>query len=98
MFDQTCFVTILYIEMMIPHAQSLKDKRRAVRGLKDRISNRFNASVAEVGYLDKWQRAVLAVCLVGNDRRQLLANTVKIHTLCAEAAEISILSIEQEWL
>jgi len=98
LFDRTCFVTLLYIEVMIPHAQSLKDKRRAVRGLKDRISNRFNASVAEVGYLDKWQRSVLAVCLVGNDRRQLLANTAKIRTLCAEAADISILNIEQEWL
>ena len=36
-----------------------------MRGLRDRIRSKFNASVAEVGYRDKWQRAVLAVCLVG---------------------------------
>jgi uncharacterized protein YlxP (DUF503 family) len=48
---------------MIPWAQSLKDKRSAVHGLKDRLRSRFNASVAEVAYLDKWQRAVIAVCI-----------------------------------
>lgn len=98
MINASCFVTLLYIELMIPHAQSLKDKRREVRGLKERISSKFNASVAEVGYQDKWQRSVLAVCLVGNDKPQLLSKTTRIRTMCAEAANISILSIEQEWL
>lgn len=98
MIKANCFVTLLYIELMISHAQSLKDKRREVRGLKDRISSKFNASVAEVGYQDKWQRCVLAVCLVGNDKRQLLANATKIRTLCAAASDISILSTEQLWL
>ncbi|WP_372882417.1 DUF503 domain-containing protein [Psychromonas sp.] len=98
MIEQTCFVTLMYIELLVPHAQSLKDKRQQVRGLKERIRSRFNASVAEVGYLDKWQRCVLAVCLVGNDKRLLLANTTKIRALCEEAADLSILNIEQEWL
>lgn len=98
MIKPNCFVTLLYIELIIPHAHSLKDKRREVRGLKDRISSKFNASVAEVGYQDKWQRCVLAVCLVGNDKRQLLSDTTKIRTLCAEAADVSILQIEQVWL
>jgi len=98
MINANCFVTLLYIELMIPHAQSLKDKRREVRGLKDRISSKFNASVAEVGYQDKWQRSVLAVCLVGNDKTRLLSNTTKIRTLCADTANISLLNIEQLWL
>jgi len=98
MINASCFVTLLYIEIMIPHAQSLKDKRREVRGIKDRISSKFNASVAEVGYQDKWQRSVLAVCLVGNDKTRLLSNTTMIRTLCAETANISILNIEQLWL
>lgn len=98
MINANCFITLLYIELIIPHAQSLKDKRREVRGLKERISSKFNASVAEVGYQDKWQRCVLAVCLVGNDKTRLLSNTTKIRTLCAETVNISILSIEQAWL
>lgn len=98
MSEQDCFVTLLTIEVMIPAAQSLKDKRREIRGLKDRIRSKFNASVAEVGYQDKWQRAALAVCLVGNDRHQLQVNTDRIRTLCEEASEVAITAIGQQWL
>jgi uncharacterized protein YlxP (DUF503 family) len=98
MSDQSYFVTLLTIELVIPHAQSLKDKRREVRGIKDRIRNKFNASVAEVGYQDKWQRAVLAVCLVGSDKRHLVAVTSRIRTLCEEATDVVITVFDQEWL
>lgn len=98
MNGKACFVTLLTIELMIPHAQSLKDKRREVRGLKDRIRSKFNASVAEVGYQDKWQRATLAVGLVGSDKRQLESTTARIRTLCEEATEVIVTAIEQEWL
>jgi len=49
MSDKSCFVTFLAIELVIPHAQSLKDKRCEVRGLKDRIRSNLKASMAEVG-------------------------------------------------
>tara|TARA_R110002095_G_scaffold65341_1_gene55194 strand:- start:4098 stop:4394 length:297 start_codon:yes stop_codon:yes gene_type:complete len=98
MSEQSVFITLLTIELVIPHAQSLKDKRSEVRGLKERIRNKFNASVAEVGYLDKWQRTVLAVCLVGSDKRQLESNNARIRTLCGEASGVEVASIDQEWL
>ena len=98
MSEQSFFITLLTIELMIPHAQSLKDKRSGVRGLKDRIRSKFNASVAEVGYQDKWQRAVLAVCLVGSNKRQLESNSARIRTLCVEAADLEVLAIDQQWL
>ena len=91
-------MTLLIIELLIPHAQSLKDKRSGLRGLKDRIRSRFNASVAEVGYQDKWQRSVLAVSLVSSDKRQLESNVSRIRSLCAEATDLEIVSIAQEWL
>lgn len=62
-------VGVLRLELVISEAQSLKDKRRALKSVKDRLSNTFNVSVAEVDALDSWQRAVLAVALVGNDGR-----------------------------
>ncbi len=98
MSDQSVFITLLTIELLIPHAQSLKDKRSEVRGLKERIRSKFNASVAEVGYQDKWQRTVLAVGLVGSDKRQLESNSALIRTLCEEAAGVEVTSIDQEWL
>jgi hypothetical protein len=98
MSEQSCFVALLSIELLIPHSQSLKDKRHAIRGLKDRIRSKFNASVAEVAYQNKWQRAVLAICLVGCDKRQLLADTARIRTLCEEPSEVIVTGTEQQWL
>lgn len=98
MSEERCFIILLTVELQIPNAQSLKDKRREIRGLKDRIRSKFNASVAEVGYQDKWQRGILAVCLVSSDKQQLMSNTAKIRTLCLELRNIEILDIKQEWL
>ena len=83
---------------MIPWARSLKDKRSAVRGLKDRLRSRFNASVVEVAYQDKWQRAVLAVCILNTDRRQLESDMARVRQLCEEARDLQIADINQQWL
>ena len=98
MSDPDLFISLLTIELLIPWAQSLKDRRSAVRGLKDRLSSRFNASVAEIGYQDKWQRAVLAVCILGNDRRQLESDMARVRLLCEETQDLQIAAMQQQWL
>ena len=50
--------------LSLPECRSLKDKRRVVKSLKDRIRARFNVSVAETAYQDAWTRAQLSVVLV----------------------------------
>jgi uncharacterized protein len=62
-------VGVLQLELQIPDAMSLKDKRRAVKSLKDRLGARHNVSVAEVDYLDEHRRCLLAVAMVSNDGR-----------------------------
>lgn len=59
---------ILQFTLRIRGARSLKDKRRVVRSLKDRLRNRYNASVAEVDDLDLIGRATMALSMVSNDR------------------------------
>ena len=98
MSDPDLFISLLTIELMIPWAQSLKDKRSAVHGLKDRLRSRFNASVAEVAYQDKWQRTVLAVCILGSDRRQLESEMAKVRQLCEEVKDLQIANMHQQWL
>ena len=56
-------VCVLHLELSIPDAFSLKDKRRVVKSLKDRIAHGQNVSVAEVGALDEHRRAILAVAM-----------------------------------
>lgn len=57
------------VEVFIPHASSLKDKRRVIKGLLERLRQRFNVSVAEISHHDLWQRSCLAMASVGTDNR-----------------------------
>ncbi len=81
-------VGTLSLVVAIPEAFSLKDKRRVVKSLKDRIAQRFNVSVAEVGDLELHNRAELGVAMVGNDAGyvegglQQVVNFVQRDTRC----------------
>ncbi len=59
-------VVLLTVDFHFPFAQSLKDKRMILRGVKDR-TKKFNVSVAEIEHHDLWQRATLAVVAVATD-------------------------------
>ena len=79
-------VGIVRIELHIPAAQSLKDKRQVVRSLKDRIRERTRAAVAEVDHQDLWQRAALGVAVVAADGGQ-------VHELLQSVRRL----VEQTW-
>ena len=64
-------IALLTIDLHIPHAQSLKDKRMVIRSLKDRLRSKFNVAVAEVDHQDLWQRSQLSVATVGPDESYL---------------------------
>jgi hypothetical protein len=67
-------VALGLVELHLGEVDSLKGKRHVLRGLKEKVKNRFNVSVAEVDHEDLWQRATLAVACVSNDAR--LANEI----------------------
>jgi hypothetical protein len=56
-------IGLLSVELYIPHAQSLKDKRMVLRSIKDRLK-KFNVAVAEVAHQDVWQRAGLGIVAI----------------------------------
>ena len=61
-------IGVLTLELRFDDSHSLKDKRHAVKGLKDRLRHKFNVAVAEIDYQDLWQRALLAAVTVSSDR------------------------------
>src|SRR5882762_6526695 len=61
-------VGVLRLTLVVPGARSLKEKRHAVRKITDRVRARYNVSIAEVGDNDVWQRALVGVTAVANDR------------------------------
>ena len=67
------------MQVSIFDAMSLKDKRRVLKSLKDRMANKFNVSVAEVGHNDSHRTGIIGVAMVGNESRFInsaLANIV----------------------
>jgi uncharacterized protein YlxP (DUF503 family) len=60
-------IGVLQLELSIDDAMSLKDKRRVIKSLKDRLMHGRNISVAEVGALDAHRRSILAIAMVAND-------------------------------
>jgi len=64
-------VGILQFELLIRGAESLKDKRRVVRSVKDRLHREHQVSVAEVAHLDRPAVAGMALTLVNRDARYL---------------------------
>ena len=57
--------------LQISDSGSLKSKRQVLRQVTDRLKARFNVSVAEVEDNDLWQRATIALAVVGDDRRHV---------------------------
>ena len=89
-------IGLLKLDLLILGARSLKEKRKVVKSLKDRIRNRFNCSIAEVDYLDEWQRARLAVCVVSRESRfaNTQLNEIARFTVATSGAEVANVEIE----
>jgi uncharacterized protein YlxP (DUF503 family) len=64
-------VGLCTVELYLPESQSLKDKRQVLLSLKDRLRDKFNVSVAEVGNQDLWQRAILGMACVANEQQHV---------------------------
>jgi len=60
-------VGLCTVELFISGSQSLKDKRKVLQSLKDRLHGTFNLSVAEVDGQDLWQKAVLVMACVADE-------------------------------
>ena len=81
-------------ELHLAGCQSLKDKRRIVKSLKDRMHQRFNVSAAEVDHQDVWQRAALAVAIVSGDARHAEEVLTSCDNLVQAEALAHIISSE----
>jgi len=65
------FVGVITVELRIPMAQSLKDKRSVIRSLTDKCKNKFNVAVSEVDNRDLWKNATLGIATVTGDQKHL---------------------------
>ena len=86
------------IEIHLPACRSLKEKRRVLSSLRDRLRRRHNISYAEVAHQDLWQRAGLAVVAVAAHRPQLDALFEAIEAEVARSVPGELLCFDVEFV
>jgi len=84
------------ITFRIHDCHSLKGKRKIVKAIINRIQNRFNVSIAEVGANDVYQRAEIGFALVGNSGPLINSKIDKIFNLADELGLAEIIDSEME--
>lgn len=89
-------VGVLQFELLIHDASSLKDKRRVVRSLRDRLHRDHLVAFAEVAALDKLNLALCAVSAVGTDAARIGAVLDRITTKLRALTDAELASATRE--
>ena len=97
MSEPTAHIGILSLELYLPSSGSLKSKRRVLKSLKDRVRSQFNVSIAEIGELDKWQKAVIGICVIGNDKSHLDRSLQNILSFADGIREFEVVDYKIEF-
>ena len=85
-------IGVLTIELFIYSSSSLKEKRLVVKSLKDKLKHKFNIAIAEVGFLDKWQRAEIGIVTLGNEYSHVENSLQKIFRYLDEWNDFEIVN------
>jgi uncharacterized protein YlxP (DUF503 family) len=90
------FVGVARIILQIPGARSLKDRRRVIKGLKDRARAKLPVSIAEIGDLGRWQVATLGVSVVSNDSARCSEVLSHVASLAGAAHDALVADVATE--
>ena len=85
------------LELELPFASSLKDKRQTLRSLKDRL-RRKNVSVVESEDQDLWQRATVEIALAAVSRGAAEEKREELRRTLLNYEELSIVDWREEFV
>lgn len=91
-------VAVVQIELHIPTSRSLKEKRAVLRPVVEGIRHRFQLSVAEVGYQDKWQRALVGVAVVSDSYSHAAEVVASVERWVWSKPEVEVCRFDTEWV
>ncbi|MHB8541669.1 MAG: DUF503 domain-containing protein [Candidatus Acidiferrales bacterium] len=90
-------IGLVTLEIHIPDARSLKDKRQVLRSLKDRLRGHFNVAVAELDHQDLWQRSVIGVVGISADDQHLAQSMAAVLEASEQLLGRDLISHETEY-
>ncbi|MFQ6102752.1 MAG: DUF503 domain-containing protein [Candidatus Glassbacteria bacterium] len=91
-------IGILTLDFHLPMCHSLKSKRFVIKSLKDRLANKFNVAVAEVDYIDVWQRTQLAIVTVSREKRRANEILSKVVNIAGRESEAMLTKTDMQFL
>ncbi|HEU4798517.1 MAG TPA: DUF503 domain-containing protein [bacterium] len=89
-------VGVLRVELSLPGSNSLKDKRRLLKSLLDRLHQSFNVSAAEIDHQDNWRQAEVGVSCVSNEAAHANSVLSKVLTVVERETEMILTGVEME--
>ncbi len=92
------YVASLTVELHLPDAHSLKDKRAVLRPILDGCRRRFEVAAAEVGHQDLWQRATLGVATVSGSASHAGEVLDAVERFMWSFPEAEVTSSWRDWL
>jgi len=75
----------LSLEIYLPYSHSLKEKRKRLSAIKDRMRKKYNVALAELDYQDKWQLAKIGIVTLNNQKKMV---EKILHKIIAEAESL----------
>lgn len=91
-------VLAVEMELRIPHAHSLKDKRQVVKSLVEGARHRFGVSSAETGRQESWQRSTLGFAIVTSSPGLAESVMDDIDRFVWSRGDVEVVSAERVWL
>jgi uncharacterized protein len=90
-------VGVIVWELEVLGSHSLKEKRRVVSSLKERLQSRFKVSAAETAHQELWQRAQIAACVVSGEHSQAVAVLDSMNRLVTGDMRARVISVKREY-
>jgi len=90
-------VALVRFELHIPQSRSLKERRAAVKPLVEGLRQRFSLSVAEVGYHDKWQRALIGVAIVSDSPAHAVEVVHRVERWVWGRPDVEVSGFATQW-
>lgn len=87
---------LMTVELHVPASGSLKAKRAVVKSVTAKLRNDLKVSVAEVGYQDLWQRAILGVAIAAGSEVGARKVAQQVETLVSREHRLEIIDMTVE--
>ncbi|MEW6276292.1 MAG: DUF503 domain-containing protein [Bacillota bacterium] len=87
---------VLTVELFFDGVTSLKDKRKVLKSILDKVRARFNVSVAEVDRQDAWQFSVIGVAFISNEKSHVYQTLAAVARFIEGVRQAEVINVSTE--